>query len=75
MIDFKNPIIISIVVTIVTSVLSGVILYLSKPLWIKKLTKKGTYKIDTPLLISYSITFGLALGVVSLLLSCNSKLL
>ena len=72
MLDFTKPVNISLVV-IVTFLVSMGILYLAKPSWIQKLDAKGKAVISYTLAISYSLTFALASGVATLLLSPKEK--
>ena len=54
-IDVKDPIISSILVIIITSLITSVILLVTKPSYIMEISKSGQKKIKVSLLISISL--------------------
>ena len=67
MLDLKNPVNMSLLVTAGAFAVSMGILFAIKPTWLQKLNLKGKAEISYPLLVSYSLTFALLCGVVTML--------
>lgn len=68
-IDVKDPIISSILVIIITSLITSVILLVTKPSYIMEISKSGQKKIKVSLLISISLLLGLFLGAIKIIFS------
>lgn len=72
-IDLKNTRISSVITLLITNVISFIILVITKPTYIMKVTNRGKYVINYCLLLSYSLLYGIlysiSIGVIVLLLS------
>ena len=68
-IDVKDPIISSILVIIISSLITSVILLVTKPSYIMEISKSGQKKVKISLLISISLLIGLFLGVIKIIFS------
>lgn len=72
-IDWKNPIVLSVISYIVMFTISIFVLAFSKPKYVKKM-KNGVIRIDYILLIVYSLLFGSISAItVLILLTDNSN--
>jgi hypothetical protein len=69
----KNPIVSSSFIIILTFIISIVIFYLFKPKYILKISNNGVKKIDHSLLISYSLLYGVIVGIIYFLLVFKFK--
>ena len=67
-IDIKNPIISSLLSVLITFITVIIILYITKPIYITKVYDDGVENIDYYLLVSYSLLFGVLVGIIVLLI-------
>jgi len=68
-INVKDPIISSMLVIIVTSLITSLILLITQPSYVMKISKTGKKKIKVSLLISISLLIGLFLGTIKIIFS------
>lgn len=68
-IDINNPIISSILVIIVTSLITSLILLITKPSYVIEISKSGEKKIKVSLLVSISLLIGFFLGTIKIIFS------
>ena len=66
-IDIKNPIISSLLCTIVTFIIALVVLSIVKPSYVMEITEKGSKKTNKYLLVSISLLLGVLMGITKLL--------
>lgn len=72
-IDLKIPIIFSLVSIGITFVISMLILWITKPSYIMKISKKGEKIIDQYLTVTYSLLFSTLIGIITLIVKTGDK--
>jgi len=70
-IDFKNPIISSLIGMGVTFLVSIIVLCVTNPSYIMEISKHGKKTKNVYLLVTYSLLFSVVIGIVVLL--CNKR--
>lgn len=73
-IDFKNPIISSLFSIIITFVISVIVLFITKPLYIIDVSEDGTKKTNIALLLSVCMLFAVLVGITVFLLKTGDSL-
>jgi len=68
-INVKDPIISSILVIIISFLITSLILLITKPSYVIKISKSGQKKVEVSLLLSISLLIGLFLGAIKIIFS------
>ena len=68
-IDVKDPISSSILVIIISSLITSLILLVTKPSYVIEISKSGQKKVKVSLLIAISLLIGLFLGTIKIIFS------
>lgn len=66
-INIKNPIISSVLCTIITFVITIIVLSITKPSYITEVSDKGDKKVNVYLLVFISLLFGILVGIAKLI--------
>lgn len=71
--DIKNPIILSIMISITTFLIAFIFISIDKPSFVQKVDSKGNTYIDNKLTILYSILFAIFAGILVIIGKLQTK--